>query len=70
MSMMLAFLEPSAVDELVQQLKDKGFELTQEGSFSEFLGIDFVARPDGSILLTQTGLIDKVLAASGLEARL
>ena len=57
----------AAVDELVQQLKDKGFELTQEGSFSEFLGIDFVARHDGSIVLTQTGLIDKVLAASGLE---
>lgn len=57
----------AAVDELVQQLKDKGFELTKEGSFSEFLGIDFVARSDGSILLTQTGLIDKVLAASGLE---
>jgi hypothetical protein len=57
----------TAVDELVQQLKEKGFELTQEGSFSEFLGIDFEARPDGSILMTQTGLIDKVLAASGME---
>jgi hypothetical protein len=54
----------STIDKLVQDLRDLGFALTKEGSFSEFLGIQIKNRPDGTIELTQTGLIDKCLAAA------
>jgi hypothetical protein len=56
--------EEATIDKLVQDLRDLGFELTKEGSFTEFLGIQMKNRPDGTIELTQTGLIDKCLAAA------
>ena len=54
------------VDSMVEQLQAKGFTLTREGTFAEYLGIRFDKRPDGSYVLTQRGLIDKILAATGL----
>ena len=55
------------IDEFVAKLRAKGFELTQESSFAEFLGIKFEHRPDGSIEMTQKGLIKKILAAAGMS---
>jgi histone deacetylase 1/2 len=56
------------IDEFVADLKNRGFELTREGSFSEFLGIKFEEDTEaGAITLTQKGLIKKVIAAAGLE---
>ena len=56
------------VDDLVARLRAKGFELTQEGSFSEFLGIKFEKnQATGTITMTQKGLIQKVIAATGME---
>jgi hypothetical protein len=56
------------IDEFVQELKNRGFELTREGSFSEFLGIKFEEDTEaGTITLTQKGLIKKVIAAAGLQ---
>ena len=56
------------IDDFVQSLKKKGFELTKEGSFSEFLGIKFEEDTSaGTITLTQKGLINKIIAATGLE---
>ena len=55
------------INELVEQLRDKGFELTVEGSFAEFLGIKFEQRKDGSIEMTQEGLIKKILKTMNLE---
>jgi hypothetical protein len=50
------------IDEFINGLKAKGFELTKEGSFSEFLGIKFEEDTSaGSITMTQTGLIKKSL---------
>ena len=54
------------VDEMVERLKKRGFELTREGSFSEFLGIKFEKMADGAINMTQKGLIQKILEASGM----
>ena len=46
----IAAKDPDDVDLLVQRLKDKGFKLTREGTFSEFLGIKFEKNPiDNSI---------------------
>jgi hypothetical protein len=50
------------IDQFVADLKNRGFELTREGSFSEFLGIKFEEDTEaGAITLTQKGLIKKVL---------
>jgi hypothetical protein len=48
------------VDTLIKRLTMQGFQLTHEGSFSEFLGIKFETNPvDGSVNMTQKGLIKK-----------
>lgn len=54
------------IDEFVAALRAKGLELTQEGSFSEFLGIKFEKLADGSYELTQKGLIKKILTAANM----
>jgi hypothetical protein len=56
------------IDKFVTDLRNRGFELTREGSFSEFLGIKFEEDKEaGTITLTQKGLIKKVILATGLE---
>ena len=55
------------INKFVSDLKDLGFDLTQEGSFSEFLGIKFETLPDGSIECTQKGLIQKTLEAASMQ---
>ena len=55
------------IDQFVEKLRKRGFELQVEGSFSEFLGISFkLDHNTQSIELTQKGLIDKILATTGL----
>ena len=64
----IAAKDPADIDKLVSDLRAKGFELTQEGSFSEFLGIKITSSPDGkSVHMTQRGLIDKIVTTTGLE---
>ena len=55
------------IDDFVQALEAKGLQLTKEGSFSEFLGLKFENHPDGSIEMTQKGLIQKILKATMME---
>ena len=52
------------IDELVEDLKNRGFSLTQEGNFSEFLGIKFNHLDNRDIECTQKGLIKKILEAA------
>lgn len=54
------------IDQLIDNLQKKGFELTREGSFTEYLGIRYERKPDGSIWMVQSGLIDKIIEATGL----
>ena len=55
------------IDQFVWELRDEGLTLTQEESFEEFLGIKFEKHPDGSMEMTQRGLIDKVLEAADMK---
>ena len=56
------------IDELIRMLTRHGFELTHEGSFSEFLGIKFVHdKETGTITAMQHGLIKKILVATSME---
>jgi hypothetical protein len=63
----VAAAKPEDIHRLVTDLQQLGFELTQEGDFSEFLGINLERRSDGSIYLSQKGLIRKILKATQLE---
>ena len=63
----IAAKDPKDIDALIQALEDKGFQLTREGSFAEFLGIKFEQADKNEYRLTQRGLIDKVVAATGLQ---
>jgi hypothetical protein len=52
---------------LIADLRKLNFELTEEGDFSKFLGIDFTKK-ENKILMTQTGLINRIAAATGLTS--
>lgn len=52
-------------DGLVADLRALNFELTEEGPFTKFLGIQFT-RTASAITMTQSGLIDQIAAATGL----
>jgi hypothetical protein len=54
-------------DDLIARFKKKGFSLTKESSFEEFLGIQYATKPNGDVELTQQGLIKKILSTTGLE---
>jgi Reverse transcriptase (RNA-dependent DNA polymerase) len=57
------------IDDFINKLRDKGFELEKEGSFEQFLGIKFERNErEGSIELTQKGLISKIIAVTGLQS--
>ena len=55
------------IDQFVADLRKLDFELTQEESFEEFLGIKFETKKDGTVECTQQGLIKKTLEAAGME---
>ena len=55
------------VDKLISDLREQGLALTEEGSFTEFLGIKFSRLPDGAIELSQRGLTEKILQTMAME---
>jgi hypothetical protein len=56
------------IDDLIAKLKSDGIWIRKEDSAAGFLGVDMKENPDGSLTLTQTGLIDRVISALGLHA--
>ena len=58
--------DPSKIDTLVHQLRDRGFDLGIEGDFETFLGVEIKPLPNGRYHLLQTGLIKKILATAGM----
>jgi hypothetical protein len=64
----IAAPEAKYIDEFISSLETKGFTLTKEGTFSEFLGIKFTENKDaGTITLTQKGLIKKIISTTNIE---
>jgi hypothetical protein len=60
--------EMAKIDAFVKRLKSKGFELTKDEDFSEYLGINFVRNNEHkTITMSQPGLIKKVIAAAGMQ---
>ena len=62
----IAFKTESDVTEMMNKLEEKSLSLTRESSFSEYLGISYEKKSDGTLELTQKGLIKKIIAAVGL----
>ena len=66
----IAYTNQSDLDTLaVANLTRKGLEFTMEGTFTDFLGIIFVQDPtiNNTVTLTQTGLIKKIIDATGMS---
>jgi len=58
--------DPTAIQTVLDSLKSE-FTLTEEGELATFLGISVDCNwTDKSFTLTQTGLIDRVIAAAGM----
>jgi hypothetical protein len=63
----IAYKEEEDIIELIKSLETRGFQLTREKSFAEYLGIKYEKLSNGNIELTQQGLIQKIIKATGLE---
>jgi Reverse transcriptase (RNA-dependent DNA polymerase) len=51
----------AAIDQVYQDLKKANFDVTDEGDISDYLGVTFEHKQDGTIHLTQRKLIQQVL---------
>ena len=49
------------VDDFIVRMEEQGLSLKKEGNFTDYLGIHFDYHSNGSIEMTQRGLIQKVL---------
>jgi hypothetical protein len=57
----------SSIDKSIQAIRDVGMELNVEDDVAGFLGVHIDHKEDGTVHLTQTGLIDRVISALDLE---
>ena len=65
----IAYQDENTLNELLARLKTNGFDLTKEGTFSEYLGIQYDEdKTSGDITMTQQGLIKKIISAVGMES--
>lgn len=55
------------IDNHISKLKKQGFELTEEGDVTAFLGVEISKDENGVITMTQTGLIDNIINLLGLK---
>ncbi len=64
----IAYSNKKDLEKLFQDLTDLGLEFTREGTFTDFLGIKFVKdEVNNTVTLTQKGLIQKIIKATGLQ---
>ena len=57
----IAYRSKDLLEKFLKELEDNSLKYTKEESFHEFLGIQIDKQKDGSLLLTQKGLIKKIL---------
>jgi hypothetical protein len=58
----------SSIAEVIEKLKREEFEFEIEDDVAGFLGVHIDRRIDGTIHLTQTGLIDRIIKALDLRS--
>ena len=59
--------DPIELDDLINQMRTTGLELTVEGDISDFLGVKIEYKQDGTIHLTQPHLIESILKELNLS---
>ena len=57
----------SLIDETIEKLRDAKFNIEDQGTVNDFLGIKVERFPDGTIRLTQPNLIESILQDLGLQ---
>ena len=57
------------MERLIKRLKGK-FKLTNKGLLKDYLGINFVRHPDGTLKMTQPHLISRIIDALGLPNKI
>ena len=62
--------EESHINEMATRLCKQGLLLEQEDDAAGFLGVKMSKTTDGKIGLMQTGLIDMIIEALGLDSKL
>jgi hypothetical protein len=62
--------EEAHINELGVKLREQGLLLEQEDDAAGYLGVKMTKTNDGHIEMTQTGLIDRVVEALGLDTKL
>jgi hypothetical protein len=61
----IAYSNENNVKKLFSNLESKGLDFTREGTFTDFLGINFTKNSEkGTLTLTQKGLIQKIKEAT------
>ena len=64
----IAYSNKKDLNQLFKKLTERGLEFTREGTFADFLGIKFERdSTNNTVTLTQKGLIQKIIAATGME---
>ena len=53
--------DEGAINAFISELEEDGLSLTREEDAFNFLGVQVVSQPDGTVELLQTGLIQKIL---------
>jgi hypothetical protein len=64
-------IDPSdkAIDNIIQELKDQKFNVTDEGQIEDYLGVRIEKLKDGRIKMSQPHLIQQILQDLNLEQR-
>ena len=63
----IAYSDKKDLEKLFANLESKGLTFTREGTFTDFLGINFTKDSQkGTLTLTQKGLIKKIVEATGM----
>ena len=57
----LAGPDKKEIENIIKQIKEVGLDITVEGDIQDFLGVNITRNEDGSILLHQPHLVDKIL---------
>jgi Reverse transcriptase (RNA-dependent DNA polymerase) len=62
----LAGPDPTELDDILEQMKGSGLDITSEGGIDDFLGVSIERKSDGTIYFTQQKLIQSILGDLGL----
>ena len=63
----IAYSNENNLKKLFSNLESKGLNFTREGTFTDFLGINFTKNAaNGTLTLTQKGLIQEIKDATGM----